>query len=339
MKYGIDISSHQGELDFLRLKDEVDFIILRAAWGTNTDSRFEQYYSECKKYGIPVGAYLYSYSLDVKTSFEEANYMVNLIKGKLFDYPIYIDMEDGDNYKYNNGMPSNEVLTSICNNFCNILENNGYYVGVYASQSWFDTKLNITKYDKWIANWGTNDGTVQKDLSNLCGMYQYTSKKQILDRKLDGDISYKDYPKIMRDKKLNGYNDYKPDKPGYDEFGVGDTVMINTPYHYKYYVADDVLKAYGLYQVREDWNAGGSMLFSWKDNGIPEKFVDIVNSNGKKVWNSDFIHIKKGNKFKFNRTFTISRITVDKGIKYYQMDSGLGNKYRFWVVGNFLSKV
>ena len=80
MKHGIDISSHQGELDFSKLKEEVDFIILRAAWGTNTDKMFEHYYSECKKYNIPVGAYLYSYSLDVKTSFEEANYMVNLIK-------------------------------------------------------------------------------------------------------------------------------------------------------------------------------------------------------------------------------------------------------------------
>ena len=114
------------------------------------------------------------------------------------------------------------------------------------------------------------------------------------------------------------------------------SVLLNL---FVYRKRHDVLKIYRIYQVREDWNAGGSMLFSWKDNGIPEKFVDIVNSSGKKVWNSDFIHIKKGNKFKFNRSFTISRITIDKGIKYYQMDSGLGNKYRFWVVGNFLSKV
>ena len=70
MKLGIDISSHQGELDFSKLKNEVDFIILRAAWGTNTDRMFEYYYSECKKYNIKVGAYLYSYSLDVATSFE-----------------------------------------------------------------------------------------------------------------------------------------------------------------------------------------------------------------------------------------------------------------------------
>ena len=35
-KYGIDISHHQGSLDFSKLKNEVDFVILRAAWGTNT---------------------------------------------------------------------------------------------------------------------------------------------------------------------------------------------------------------------------------------------------------------------------------------------------------------
>ena len=134
-------------------------------------------------------------------------------------------------------------------------------------------------------------------------------------------------------------NGGEPSPTPTSSFKVGDNVRIRTADHYNYYVADDVQKMFGIVQVREDLNAGGENRFSWKDNGIPEKFVDIVNSSGKKVWNSDFIHIKKGNKFKFNRSFTISRITIDKGIKYYQMDSGLGNKYRFWVVGNFLSKV
>ena len=167
-KYGIDISHHQGSLDFSKLKNEVDFVILRAAWGTNTDTRFEEYYRECKKYDIPVGCYLYSYSLDVATAMEEARYLLRLISGKKFEYPIYIDMEDADGYKDKYGMPSNQELNDMCNNFCNIIESNGYYAAVYASQYWFNTKLTgIKKYDKWIANWGTNDGTVQKDLSGF----------------------------------------------------------------------------------------------------------------------------------------------------------------------------
>lgn len=334
-KYGIDISSHQGKIDFSSLKNEVDFVILRAAWGTNTDTMFEYNYNECKKYSIPVGCYLYSYSLDTKTAIEEAKYLLKLISGKRFEYPIYIDMEDADGYKDKYGMPSNQELNDMCNNFCNIIESNGYYAAVYASQYWFNTKLTgIKKYDKWIANWGTNDGTVQKDLSGLCGMLQYTSKKNINGMYLDGDVAYLDYPKIIKDKGLNGYGNYVV-----PELSVGDKVKISTPDVYKYYVADQVKKIYGLYQVREDLNAGGTSMFSWRDNGIPEKFVDIVNSNGKKVWNSDFIHVKKGDKFVFNRSFTISKITIDRNIKYYQMDSGLGNKYKFWVVGDYLYRI
>ena len=122
-------------------------------------------------------------------------------------------------------------------------------------------------------------------------------------------------------------------------FKVGDNVRINTAGHFPYYIADDVQKMFGIVQVREDLNAGGENRFSWKDNGIPEKFVDIVNANGKKVWNSDLIHMKKGYKFVFNRAFRISKTATDGGIKYYQLDSGLGDKYKFWVVGTYLYRV
>lgn len=134
-------------------------------------------------------------------------------------------------------------------------------------------------------------------------------------------------------------NGGEPSPTPTSSFKVGDNVRIRTADHYNYYVADDVQKMFGIVQVREDLNAGGENRFSWKDNGIPEKFVDIVNANGKKVWNSDLIHMKKGYKFVFNRAFKISKTATDGGIKYYQLDSGLGDKYKFWVVGTYLYKV
>ena len=130
-----------------------------------------------------------------------------------------------------------------------------------------------------------------------------------------------------------------PDPGPAGAFKKGDRVRINTAGHFPYYVADDVKKIYGIWQVREDLNAGGESRFEWKDNGIPEKFVDIVNVNGKKVWNSDFIHVKKGSKFVFNRSFTISKTATDSGTKYYQLDAGLGDDYKFWVVGTYLYKI
>ena len=47
-------------------------------------------------------------------------------------------------------------------------------------------------------------------------------------------------------------------------FKVGDNVRIRTADHYNYYVADDVQKMFGMYQIREDLNAGGENRFSWK---------------------------------------------------------------------------
>ena len=130
-----------------------------------------------------------------------------------------------------------------------------------------------------------------------------------------------------------------PDPNNNGIFKVGDIVRINTAGHYPYYVADDAQKRYGLYQVREDLNAGGETRFSWRDNGIPEKFVDIVDKYGNKTANSDYVHVKKGNKFVFNRSFRITRTVIDGGLRYYQMDSGLGDKYKFWVIGTYLYKI
>lgn len=62
---GIDISRYQGAPDFGRLKNEVDFVILQAGFGryaSQKDAQFERSYSECKKHGIPVGVYWYSYA-------------------------------------------------------------------------------------------------------------------------------------------------------------------------------------------------------------------------------------------------------------------------------------
>ena len=60
-KFGIDVSKWQGEFNFAKAKDEgVEFVILRGAYSTGKDTKFETYYNSCKSLQIPVGAYHYS---------------------------------------------------------------------------------------------------------------------------------------------------------------------------------------------------------------------------------------------------------------------------------------
>lgn len=208
-EYGLDLSVHNGDLDFNTIKNNGNaFVILRAGYGTSTkDSRFDEYYEKAKKADLKVGAYWYSYALNVDGGKTEARKMLEVIKGKTFEYPLFIDMEDADQYKKKHGMPSNETLSEICNAFCEIVENAGYYVGVYASESWFNNQLkNVSKsYDKWVANWGTNNGTLQSDKSSVYNLHQYTSNYYLAGKRFDRNISYLDYGNIIKGAGLNGF--------------------------------------------------------------------------------------------------------------------------------------
>ncbi len=69
MTKGIDVSVHQGKIDWKKVKsDLVDFAILRAGYGSGAsrkDAQFERNYEGCKANDIPAGAYWYSYALSV----------------------------------------------------------------------------------------------------------------------------------------------------------------------------------------------------------------------------------------------------------------------------------
>lgn len=216
-EYGLDLSKHNGSLNFDEIKKDNSFVILRAGYGTSTkDERFEEYYKKAKEVGLKVGAYWYSYALTVNDAKTEAKKCLEVIRGKTFEYPIYIDMEDADGYKKKNGMPSNATLVNICNTFCKEVEQAGYYVGIYASESWFNNQLKgLTKgrYDEWLANWGSNDGTLQKDKSSVCRLHQFTSNYKINSKRFDRNISYFDYVSVVKENGLNGFSKQQTIKP------------------------------------------------------------------------------------------------------------------------------
>ena len=77
--------------------------------------------------------------------------------------------------KKKNGMPSNDMLVTICETACNLIGSEGYFPMIYASQSWFDGRLRserLNKFSKWIA-WWYDRAKIDK---NKYSMWQYTSK-------------------------------------------------------------------------------------------------------------------------------------------------------------------
>lgn len=209
---GLDISRYQEGISFDAIKNNgIDFLILRAGftgWGTgvnyNKDNTFESFYNQAKQRGINVGAYWYSCANNYEKGVAEAKFMYeNCLKGKQFEFPIYIDVED-TYHQVNN----KRGVTDAIIGFCEYLENLGYYVGIYASDiSGFQDKMYLNEldaYDKWVARYGSEPKYVKQ-----YGMWQTTSSGRIngYNDNLDCDVAYKDYSSIIKNAKLNGFTD------------------------------------------------------------------------------------------------------------------------------------
>lgn len=208
IKYkGCDISHHQGKIDFTKLRSQVDFVILKLGGSDKTagtcyiDNRFNEYYKGCKENNIPVGCYWFAgkRSHGLVRGLTEAEYVYSKIKFCKFEMPVYIDFEMGDKI-------NRETNTQYCECFLNHLENRGYFVGVYASDiSGFKEQLNdnkLVQYTHWVARYGK-----QPQYVTNYGMWQYTSKGRLkgINGNVDLDYATANFPKIIKNKHLNGW--------------------------------------------------------------------------------------------------------------------------------------
>ena len=133
----------------------------------------------------------------------------NCLKGKQFDYPIYIDVEDdtgGRRWLRNAGK---EAITDGIIGFCETLENLGYYVGIYANLDWFNNWINqdrVKDYDKWLAAWMSNKpSTYLGDrMWQFGGETNRIRSPYLAGQIVDQDYCYYDYPSIIK----NGFNGY-----------------------------------------------------------------------------------------------------------------------------------
>ena len=204
IKKGIDVSVWDGNIDFNAVKTSgIDFVIIRAGYGSHSsgiDKLFEQNYYRAKKANLNVGAYWYSYAKSTKDALLEANTCMNAIKGKQFDYPIYLDVEEP--YFFTNGK---EFCDSIITTFCNELEKYKYFTGFYMSLDYLKEYVSPTvssRYSVWVADYAN-----KLNYNGPYGIWQYTSNGSVngIQNNCDLDYGYVDFPSIIMKGGFNGY--------------------------------------------------------------------------------------------------------------------------------------
>lgn len=214
---GIDVSRWQGDIDWSVVRNGgVEFAIIKAGGsddGYYEDSKFERNYNLAKEAGIPIGAY-YFVGPDFTSredGIADAERFIELLEGKQFEYPCYLDLESTN-------PEDRDGVTEACIAFCERMESAGYYTGIYASDiSGFQNRLNLgelTAFDKWVARYGS-----KPVYATSYGMWQYSSTERVsgIGGNVDVNISYVDYPTIIKSRGLNGFSSDPEIQNGDDE--------------------------------------------------------------------------------------------------------------------------
>lgn len=183
MLKGIDVSSHNGEINWGLVKSQIDFAIIRLGYGDNVERQDDSYFIKnvngCINNNISFGVYIYSYALNlggsesIQSEIDHTKRMLSKISQKPFC--VYIDMEDDSTIKLGKTM-----LTNFALEFCKQITQAGYKAGVYANENWFKNYLQVSKiasygYSIWCAKYSTN----KPNITSNYDIWQYTSEGRL----------------------------------------------------------------------------------------------------------------------------------------------------------------
>ena len=186
------MSRHNGNIDWNAVKASgVDYVIIRCGYRGSVsgalieDESFRKNIKGATAAGLKVGVYVFSQAVNEVEAVKEASLAVSLVKGYNLTYPIFIDTESS-------GGRADKIdvatRTAVVNAFCQTVASAGYQPGIYASKSWYETKLNmgaIGNYKIWLAQY-----SAAPTYGGKYDMWQYSSKGKINGIKGNVDLNW-----------------------------------------------------------------------------------------------------------------------------------------------------
>lgn len=152
--YGLDISHHQGKINWKKLAEEnpkenpIRFIYMKASEGSDhKDTQFDTNWSNAKKYGFTRGAY--HYFSPHSTGLEQATMFTQTVKMEKGDLPPVIDVEE---------KPENRTLflQELKIFIAKVEEHYGIRPIIYSSKKYKKRYLNdkyFERFPTWIAHY------------------------------------------------------------------------------------------------------------------------------------------------------------------------------------------
>lgn len=200
--YGIDVSSHNGDINWSDVrKDGVSFAVIRCggrAYGRSAriyeDTEFRRNLRHAHRNGMRVGIYFYSQATSEDEARAEAQFCLDSLKGADLELPIFLDLEDTNSG--GRGRADNldsEQRDNIINAFCKVIRSKGYKAGIYANRWFLTHELNVDKLDHntavWLAEYNKRSTPIYDGKWDI---WQYTEQGKV--NGIEGTVDLNRFP-------------------------------------------------------------------------------------------------------------------------------------------------
>ena len=164
MSYGIDISKHNGKIDFKKVNEAgFEFVFIRIAYRgygqkgiLKVDEMQEVNLKEAKDAGLKVGAYVFSQAINEDEAREEANIAIDILKNYKLDLPFVFDPETIKGDIARTDEVTGEQFTKNAIAFCEEVKKAGFIPAIYSNIVWEDYYYDLEKlkdYEIWYADY------------------------------------------------------------------------------------------------------------------------------------------------------------------------------------------
>lgn len=147
---GVDLSKHNGDVDFGRLVDDgITFVYLKASEGNDyVDPKFKGNYTSARDAGMTVGAY--HYFRMAKNGTVQAYNFLSVIADMPLDLPLAIDVEDWGNDPFVDYKDAQNRLATMVK----CLKDSGYKVVIYTNGNGYKKYVKDSLADEmlWICS-------------------------------------------------------------------------------------------------------------------------------------------------------------------------------------------
>ncbi len=177
-KVGIDVSEHQGVIDWAAVAPQIDFAFIRLGYrgyttgGMALDAYYTANMTGAAEQGIPVGVYFFSQATTYEEGVEEANFVLRNLGEYALSYPIVLDREDPMSDDARTNDLSAEQHTQAALGFLQTIQAAGYATMMYTNRMYYALYLDleqIYQYPIWFAQYAD-----EPDWPYEFAIWQYT---------------------------------------------------------------------------------------------------------------------------------------------------------------------